>query len=85
MDRASQGPSTKTAYTVTMLASPSFTPGMGMGTGIWASTIKMVRAMAVSRASRVRRRVPLSCGGVRMALPPCDLKDDLVGQADHRH
>ena len=47
------GPSTNTVNTVTILASPSFTPGMGTGEGIWASSMKMVRAMAASSARSV--------------------------------
>ena len=36
--------------TVTILLRPSLTPGTGMGAGIWASIMKIVSAMAVSRA-----------------------------------
>ena len=50
MEDASFGPMANTAKTVTILESPSFTPGTGTSAGIWASTIKIVRAMAVSRA-----------------------------------
>ena len=47
----SPGPRANTVKTVTMLARPSFTPGMGTGAGSCASTRKMVRAMAVSSAN----------------------------------
>ena len=45
---ASLGPMAKTINTVTMLESPILIPGMGVRGGIWASTMKMVSAMAVS-------------------------------------
>ena len=53
IDSVSHGDRANMAYTVTMLASPSLMPGMGMGGGICASTIKMIRAMVVSIARRV--------------------------------
>ena len=46
-------PMANTVNTVTILARPSFTPGIGTRGGIWASTIKTVKAMAVSIANRV--------------------------------
>ena len=61
---------------------PQLHPGMGWARGVWASTIKMVRAMAVSRASRVTRRAPLTGRCVNLAPSPRDLDDDLIGQAD---
>ncbi len=48
-----------------------------MGTGIWASTVKMMRATVVNRASRVSRLVSISAGqrvGVRRV--PGVLDDD---------
>ena len=74
---------TKTAYTVTILASPSLTPGTGM-TGSWASARKMVSAMAVSRASRAVRPAPLTGPAIQALLSAYDLDHEPVGQADDR-
>ena len=43
--------------TVTILESPNFTPGTGTGAGIWASSMKMVSAMAVNSARSTSLRV----------------------------
>lgn len=51
--KASFGVRYKSANRVIMLASPSFTPGIGIGTGICASITKIIRAMAQSMAHKV--------------------------------
>ena len=54
-------PRAKIAYTVTTLASPSFTPGiMGTKGGSWASSTKMVKATAVSTAMWVSLRTVIA-------------------------
>ena len=76
---------TNMTYTVTMLASPSLTPGTAVRGSIWASAIKIVRAMAVSRASRVIRPAPLTGPAIQITSTPYDLEDEPVGQADDGH
>ena len=55
------------ATSVTMFASPSFTPGTGTTGGICASATKMVSATAASAASRASFLV------LFMAPPPLSL------------
>ena len=82
ISRASPGPRGKNGVHRDDVGQPQLDPRDGMGTGICASAMKMVRAIAVSRASRVIRRAPSAGRCVRKAphLPRSPRSPGWAGQ-----